>query len=117
MIRKQTKLRDAGKIDEVVLKKEFDALGEAQKFIEVNFKDEFEYSFEFSKEGWEYELDSIRVWVEDVKEYKPSIEVGAEDSESLEKTYDKLGIVEKLNKSLPEIIQEEQEKFLLSHQI
>lgn len=104
LIRKQTEILKTGKVDNIILKIEFDSRNDAKGFIKEYLSAEFEYAVEFSKNGWEYELDSKRVWVEYINKFKPTIEVGAKSEDEIKDVYNLIGIVEELHKSVPETI-------------
>jgi len=106
LVRKQTEFKNLGKIDKVILKKEFDAENEALDFIKKGLSAEFEYGFEYSREGWEYQLENHRVFIENIENLKPSIEIEADSEEDLQRLFDKIGIVKKLRQSIPEAVRE-----------
>ena len=104
LVRKKTEWKNHGKIDNVVLKEEFDSQEEAFAYIDKNLGPDFEKGFEYYREGWEYELDSCRIFIEDIKGYRPTIEIEAEDEEDLDSRLNKIGAVEILKESVPEIM-------------
>jgi len=106
LVRKQTEFKDIRKVDNIILKKEFDTESEALDFIKKELSAEFEYGFEYSREGWEYKLESRRIFIEDIENLKPSIEIEADSEENLQRLFDKIGVVEKLRKSIPEMVRE-----------
>ncbi|HTW96175.1 MAG TPA: hypothetical protein VMD74_00770, partial [Candidatus Methylomirabilis sp.] len=61
-----------------ILKKDFDAENEALDFIEQEFSAEFKQGFEFSRQGWQYDFGSTRIFLEDIENFKPMIEVETE---------------------------------------
>ena len=101
LIKKQAEWKKQGKVDKTLLKKEFDTEQEAFDFIEKNLPD-LKKGFEYSREGWQYQLGNSRIFIEDIKGYKPTIEIEAEDK--LDNLFDKIGVLEKLKDSVPEII-------------
>ena len=103
VVRKQTKFVEGGKVSDVVLKKEFDTEEEALSFLEKNVSG-FEKGFEYSREGWQYELNGLKIFIEDVEGFKPSVEVISKDEKSLEEILSKLNVLERCNESLPELI-------------
>ena len=88
---KNTEVKDVGKNSTIPFKKEFDSKEEAQKFIEENFLDKFNYCFEFSRVGWQYDLGGEQVDLEDVEGY-PSIEIKSKTEEGLRKLADMFDI-------------------------
>lgn len=105
LVKKKTEWREQGKVDNVVLKKEFDAEKEAFAFIEKKLPD-FEKGFEYRREGWQYELDKHRIFIEDIEKYRPSIEVEANDEKDLQIFFQKIDIIKPVRKSVPEIMHE-----------
>lgn len=103
LVRKRTEFKETGKIDKVVLKEEFDTEKEALAFIKKSLP-EFKKGFEYSREGWEYHLGDNRIFVEDITGYMPSMEVEAESEEELKDLLKKIGAVEIVNASIPEIM-------------
>ncbi len=103
LVRKQTEFKDTGKIDNIILKKEFDAEQEAVDFVATELETEFERGFEYEREGWQYDFGKHRIFVEDIKGYKPSIEIEA-DSEEIESLFTKIGVIEKIRVSIPEVM-------------
>ena len=81
---KQTEVRDIGKNYTIPLKKEFDSREEAQKFIDENLLDKFEYSFEFSRTGEQYDFQEGQVDLEDIEGHL-SIEVKSKTEEGLKR--------------------------------
>ena len=58
-------------VDTVVpLKKEFDSLEEAEKFIEENLLDQYKYEYEFTRTGWQYSLGEDEIDLERVDDLK-----------------------------------------------
>jgi hypothetical protein len=86
------------------LKKEFDSEEEANNFIEAELSSEFEHGFEYEREGWQYDLGKHRIFVEDIKGFKPSIEIEASTEKEIEVLFEKIGVLEKIHASMPEIM-------------
>src|SRR3990167_7481771 len=63
LVRKQTEFKSTGKIDKIILKEEFDTEKEAVNFVETNLSSEFERRFEFSRIGWQYQLENHRIFI------------------------------------------------------
>jgi adenylate cyclase class IV len=102
LVRKQRS--ELPKIGSSVFKKEFAAEKEALEFIDKEFSSEFKRGFEFSRTGWQYNLDNDHLFVEAVENFKPMIEIETESEQKLKLLFDKIGIVEKLTESMPEIM-------------
>ena len=103
LMRKHTVFKKIGKTDNIILRKEFDTEKEAMDFIKKEFSD-FEFGFKYLREGWQYELDGHRVFIEDIKEFRPSIEIEADSEEKLKELVQKTGAGELLKESIPEIM-------------
>ena len=110
VIRKTASLIDGAKEDRVLLQEEFDDLESAQKYVNNNFKNEFEFAFKLSKCGKEYISDKCRIWLEEIKDFGLSVEIGASTQQLLDYVINKFDVVEKLEKSIPEIIYERKVK-------
>ena len=106
LVRKQTLFNDIGKIDNLILKKEFDTEKECFDFIKLEFNDEFEKSFEYERIGWQYNFENHRGFIEDIKGYNPSIEieVATNSKDELESLFKRIGIIEKVHNSMPEVM-------------
>lgn len=81
---KKTEVKDIGKNSIVPLKKEFASKEEAEKFIEENLLDRFEYSFEFSRKGWQYDLGGDQLDLEDIEGYL-SVEIKSKTEKGLKR--------------------------------
>ena len=104
LVRKQAEFKDVGKTGKVILKEEFDSEKEANGFVEAEFGQEFKRGFEYERVGWQYNLESSRIFVEDIKGYKSSIEIEADTQDQIKYLFQKIGIVKELKDSLPEIM-------------
>ena len=104
LVRKQTEFKSTGKIDKIILKEEFDTEKEALAFVKNNLSSEFKIGFEFSRTGWQYQLENHRIFIEDVEDFKPSIEIETDTEDELKSLFDKVNIIEKINESMPEIM-------------
>ncbi len=104
LTRKQTEFKDIGKVDNVILKKEFDSEQEASDFISIELGTEFERGFEYEREGWQYDLGKHRIFVEDIKGFKPSIEIEASTEKEIEFLFTKIGVAKKIHASMPEVM-------------
>lgn len=103
LTRKQTQSSGTGKIDNVIMKKEFDTEEEASTYMDQNMPD-FMKGFEYEKEGWQYQLDKNRIFIEDIKGWKPSIEIEAGTEKEIDDLLARIGIIETVHSSVPEIM-------------
>ena len=106
LVRKQTEFKSVGKVDTVMLRKEFDTEEEANDFVKKEFGSEFKHGFEYEREGWQYNLAKHRIFVEDIKGYKLSIEIEAETDDQIRSLFEKIGIVEEIKTSIPEAMRQ-----------
>lgn len=104
--RKKTEFQDTGKVENYLLKEELDSEEEAFQFIQENLS-EFKQGFNFKKEGWQYQLNDNRIFIEDIQNWKPSVEIEAKDESELKELFDNLNVLDILNKSVPEIMENE----------
>lgn len=101
--RKQTKFDGKGKTSKAVLRKEFDTEEDAIAYAREQVPG-IERKFEYSRQGWEYEVRNSRVFVEDIEGLYPTAEVEAPDAETLKRLVDGIGAVEVLKETVPEIM-------------
>ena len=106
VIRKVAQLVNGSKEDKVLLKEEFDTVEEAQKFVDANLLDEYEFAFKLQKTGIQYRNDKVDLWKENVEMVGLSVEVGSEDEKLMEQVFSDLDVEERLNVSLPEYMYE-----------
>ena len=66
-----------------ILKQEYDLLDDAKNAI----KEGFDYAFQFSREGWEYEWEGCHVFLEDIQDLPASIEVIAESRQLIDRLF------------------------------
>jgi len=90
---KNTELKVIGKNSVVPLKEQFDTKEEAEEYINKNLLERFEYSYEFERTGWQYDLGDDQVDLEDI-EGQHSIEFKSNTEEGLIKLAELLGIKE-----------------------
>lgn len=88
---KQTELQEVGKNSIVPVRKEFDTEEEAREFIEKNYSQEFEFAYEFEREGWQYDMGEYQIDLEDIEGHK-SIEFKSKTVEGLQNLLDTFGI-------------------------
>ncbi len=106
LVRKQTEFKSIGKVDKIILKEEFDTEKDALEFINKNLAPEFKQGFEFSRTGWQYQLEDKRIFIEDIKGFKPSVEIEVNTEEELTPLFEKLNIIKKVKESMPEIMRQ-----------
>lgn len=99
------------KKDSTLLRKEFDKPQEALDYVKKHLKDNLKEGFEFSREGWEYQLGKIKIFVEDIEDFYPMVEVEADTEEQLTNVLSALES-EKVNDCLPELIRKKLTKEL-----
>ena len=102
VIRKVAPLINGSKEDKVLLREEFDTVEEAQKFVDDNFLDSYEFAFKLQKSGIQYGNEVLDLWKEDVLDVGISVELGSEDESLLEEVFASLDNKERLDVSLPE---------------
>lgn len=103
VVRKQAEFKEIGKADNIIINEGFDTEDEAFEFVRKNIQG-FCKGFEFEREGWQYQLNNNQIYIENIKGWKPTVEIEAESEGELKELFDKIGIVEIVKESLPEII-------------
>ena len=103
LVRKQTEFKKTGKVAKLIIKQEFDTKAEAFTFIEQEAP-EFQKGFEYEREDWQYQLNDNKIFIEDIKGWKLSVEIEAESEEKLKELFDKIVILERVRDSVPEIM-------------
>ncbi len=78
---KHTELKEVGKESIIPVKVQFDTEEEARTFVQEKYSDVFEFDFEFSRKGWQYDLGEDQVDLEDIQghysiEFKSKTEKG-----------------------------------------
>lgn len=83
---KNTELKQVGKQSIIPVKEQFDSEEEAREFIEKNYADVFEYSYDFFRKGWQYFVNDGKdgVDLEDVDNGHFTIEFKSETEEGLQ---------------------------------
>lgn len=104
--RKEAKFEDIRRISEPNLRKEFDVEKAALDYIDKEFNFDFVRDFEYEREGWQYDLGKVRIFVENIKGYGASIEIEAESQNQIRCLYDQIEAGEVTNRSMPEIMKE-----------
>jgi adenylate cyclase class IV len=104
VVRKAAHFDAIGKIDEIKLKMEFDAERQAVDYIQKELGTEFEFGFKYDIQGWQYDLDKHKFFVEDIKSLFSSVEIEADTAEQLKIYSDQIDAKEILKTSLSEAI-------------
>ena len=100
LVQKKYELKNGIQKDKTLLRKEFNTENEALGFIHTYFK--FNPLFEYYRDGEEFHLGKARIFIEDIKDFKPCVEVEAKDEKDIEEIFLKLNIAERLTETLPE---------------
>ncbi len=103
LVRKKTEFGKVGKRSNKILKKEFDDEKSSIEYIKKNFPG-FKKIVEYSREGWQYQLGKNRIFIENIKEYKPSIEIESENEKELKRILNEVNVLEVLKEPLPEVM-------------
>lgn len=56
------------------------------------------------REGWQYNLGDSRIFIEDIDGFKPSIEIVSETEQEIQDLLNKIGIMEIIKESVPEVM-------------
>jgi hypothetical protein len=83
---------------QILFEKECDTLVQAQQHIPWHFSSRCS----FFRHGWEYRLDNMRIFVEEIDGLPPSIEIIARSQEEVFNLFNKINIVNILIDSVPE---------------
>lgn len=102
---KITEWENNSKIDTVVLKQEFNNGGGASEFIKMHFQNKVKKGFVYFREGWEYHLGKRRIFIENIKDFKPTVEIEALNQKDLNDIFKKLKALKRLSDSVPKIMQ------------
>ncbi len=87
-----------GECHTILFEGEYDTLAQAQQQIPPYFSQKCS----FFRRGWEYRIESIRIFVEEIDELPPSVEVIAKSQEEILRLFDKIKIVSILTDSVPQ---------------
>ncbi len=104
LVHKKAEWIGEAKIDNFILKKEFDELDKALDFIEKNYKGKLKEGFKYFREGWQYGLGKNRIFAEDIENLGPMVEIESEDENDLESIFKKLEIKDRVSDSVPEMM-------------
>lgn len=83
---------------QILFQYEFDTLEEAKQIVPSCMG----MQCSFFRHGWEYLLENMRIFVEEIENLPPSIEVIAPSQEEILSLFDTLGVIEILHDSVPE---------------
>lgn len=83
---------------QILFEKEFDKFGQAQQHTPEYFSNRCS----FFRCGWEYHLNNMRIFVEEIDGLPPSIEIIARSQEEIFNLFSKINIVNILTDSVPE---------------
>lgn len=93
------KIRDQqGQNHQILFEKECDILSEAQQHVPWHFSSRCS----FFRRGWEYCLNNMRIFVEEIEGLPPSVEIIASSEEEILKLFEKINITNVLIDSVPE---------------
>jgi len=103
VIRKKAVIQGIGKIDNIVLRKEFDTKDDAIQFIEREFS-EFENPFTYSRKGWHYELKHHRIFIEYIEKLGPVMEIETKTEQEIKELFEKIRILRIIKESIPDVM-------------
>lgn len=83
---------------QILFEKEFDTVDQAQQYIPKHFSNRCS----FFRIGWEYRLNNMRIFVEEIDKLPPSIEIIARSQEEIFNLFSKINAVNILTDSVPE---------------
>ena len=93
----------ATKPHNIILKKEFEDLETATRFLHTYYRSP-EKQVEYSRKGWEYHLNTTKIYIENVELLGPTAELEDHHHEHLEHLLQQLGNPERVTGSLPNLI-------------
>lgn len=82
-----------------LLKKQFASIKEAEEFLKQH-----EIAFSYSRNGFEYQLNDIKIYVEAIENLAPSIEIVSNSKEKMDQIFEHLTPVQILADSVPQLI-------------
>ncbi len=82
------------KIDHIFLKEKFDTMKEATDFITHHYGESIKEDFSYSRDGWEYHLNNCRIFIENIENIGPTIEIESDNKEDLEKLIKQFNVTE-----------------------
>ena len=82
------------------MKEEFNTVEEAETFLTG-----YRLAFSYERRGFEYVLDDVKIFLEDVHGLQPSVELVSPSKENINQILDNLAPVEILSDSIPKLMQ------------
>lgn len=86
----------------LLVHKEFDLITQAQQEL----KDDYTLLFSFYRTGWQYSLLGSQIFVENIENLNPTIEIVAPDKNHIDDLFAKLSITNVIEYSVPYLIQQ-----------
>lgn len=90
----------------ILIHQEFDEITQAQEVL----KDDYSFLFSFYRIGWQYSLNGNQIFVENIENLNPTIEIVAFDKNKIDDIFAKLLIKNVIEYSVPYLIQEKFKK-------
>jgi hypothetical protein len=103
-IHKIAEWSDKIKKDKVILKGEFDTMGDFLNFIADHYGDNLVEHYKYFREGWEYHLEKGDIFIEYIEKLGPTMEIEADNKSDLEDLFKLFEIEERFSESTPEIM-------------
>lgn len=91
---------DPGVSGSLKLKKQFDSMEEAGAFLS-----DYRFAFSYHRKGFEYQLDDVRIFLEEIQGVPPSIELVSSSKKKMDELFDQLAPVQILSDSVPKLLQ------------
>lgn len=82
------------------LKKQFNTMEEADTFLS-----DYRFAFSYQRKGFEYQLDNVKIFLEDIQGLPPSVELVSPSKKNIDQLFDKLAPTQILSDSVPKLIQ------------
>jgi hypothetical protein len=92
---------DPGVSGSLKMKKQFDTMKEADIFLS-----DYRFAFSYQRKGIEYQLDDVKIFVEDIEGLPPSIELVSPSKKNIDHLFDNLAPIQMLSDSVPRLIQD-----------
>jgi adenylate cyclase class IV len=102
LVKKEIEIEKGQKKKKTILKKGFKSLKEAYNYIDKNLK--YKKLFEYKRKGWEYELGSNKIFLENIEQLGPTVEIESEYEDEIKKLFEVLDVKEEYGDSVPEIM-------------
>jgi len=94
----------SSKIDTLLVKEEFDTIHEAAEFIKKNYDNKIGEGFKYARKGWMYTVGKIKVYIEQIERFPPSIEVQADTESDIADFFKLVGVTQRVSESAPEFM-------------